>query len=548
MIVLRSDPWARAVRTKLRALSGYTVFVESPRVERNPNDRAPLVFFIQFSTDVPVSPVLEISSEDRQWSYRPAVGRRRDHRLALVGLRAGQTHQIRVVLKSSGGWLLEESEPLTVETPPLPDDFPPLETVVSKPEKMEPGVTLFVPNRWKDNVTDMDFGYITALDEQGEVVWYYESRHRTADLRLLKNGNLLYNFAAYYDAIEVDWLGNIVHWWHANNLIHPPTKESIPLNADTLHHEVLEMPSGNLLALTTELRKIVDYPSSETDPDSPPEDGDVVGDVIIEFTRSGDILHRWHLLDLLDPYRIGYGSLSDFWKAKYNEQFGVKSLDWSHANAICYDEENDAFIVSVRHQDCLVKIDRQSGRLVWILGNPEGWRAPWRDYLLQPRGDLEWPYHQHGPQLTPAGTILLYDNGNYRATPFEPKTSPRENYSRVVEYRVDETEMIVTQVWEYRENGDHPSYCPLYGEADWMPQTGNILITDGGHIETEKGIPSNTVPSDYQWARILEVTHDTPAEKVFEVRVDSGPESTLGWSIYRSQRLPDTQTLSDLVR
>jgi hypothetical protein len=320
------------------------------------------------------------------------------------------------------------------------------------------------------------------------------------------------------------------------------------VDADTLHHEVMKLPSGNFLALATELLPVEAYPTSETDPSSPPEESHVVADVIIEFQPDGTLVDRLQLFNLLDPFRLGYGSLSDFWKKGYNTTADIKSRDWSHANAICYDAENDALIVSVRHQDCLIKIDRASGQLVWILGDPKGWRDPWKQLLLKPVGDLQWPYHQHAPQLTPAGTIMLYDNGNYRALPFDRKTDPADNYSRIVEYRVDDSAMTVSQVWEYREESDRPTYCPFYGEADWLPQTGNLLVTDGGHIEHEDGTPSNKVPSDYQWARIYELSRsDGKEEIVFELLVDSGRESEYGWSIYRSQRLPDVQTLSDLA-
>jgi hypothetical protein len=181
-----------------------------------------------------------------------------------------------------------------------------------------------------------------------------------------------------------------------------------------------------------------------------------------------------------------------------------------------------------------------TGEIRWILGDPSEWESPWKEKLLQKVGDWRWPYHQHGPQLTSRGTLLMYDNGNYRSIPPAEKTSAKDNFSRVLELEIDEEAMTVKNVWEYRGGQkNHPTfYAPFYGEADELPKTGNILITDGGHIELEGGIPSDKIPSDYQWARLLEITHEKSPELVWEVKVASPPARNVGWSIYRSERIP----------
>ena len=51
------------------------------------------------------------------------------------------------------------------------------------------------------------------------------------------------------------------------------------------------------------------------------------------------------------------------------------------------------------------------------------------------------------------GTILCFDNGNHRAQPFATPTPAAKNYSRAVEFAVDEANGTVRQVWSY---GDAP--------------------------------------------------------------------------------------------
>ena len=83
----------------------------------------------------------------------------------------------------------------------------------------------------------------------------------------------------------------------------------------------------------------------------------------------------------------------------------------------------------------------------------------------------------------------------------------------------------MTEVWSYGGPGDEQFYANFLSDADWMPETGNILGTFGG-----------LVSDGHNWARIVEVTHDMPAEKVFEMFIDA--EAPEGWSIFRTITQP----------
>ena len=295
------------------------------------------------------------------------------------------------------------------------------------------------------------------------------------------------------------------------------------------------MANGNFLVLSIETREFDTYPSSETDPKAPPAPATAVGDVVVEFRRDGTIVKQWHLLDILDPMRFGYGSLSGYWVNR-----GIaNSKDWSHTNAVVYDARDDSLILSVRHQDAVVKFRYSDGELIWILGSPDGWRQPWSDHLLTPECDVEWPYHQHNSNLTPDGNILLFDNGNHRARPFADTLSAADNYSRLVEFEVDEAKRTVRQVWSYGAGeGEERYYCPFICGAGVMPQTGNVLGCFGGLLSDADGNPSQNTGTDTGWVRIVEVTHDDgPPEKVFELFIDQRDEG-LGWDVYRAERLP----------
>lgn len=517
-------------------------FTSGPTVTGNPHPSVPLAAVVQCSTNRPAVASVRVEDGQRAWSRsfgeQPAV----DHELPLLGLRPGRTHRIRVIVRVPQSDAVLESDWLDYTPPPLPDGFPPLRVTVSNPSQMEPGVTLFNVFQWVNNDANENVGLIVAVDESGDVIWYYRIEHPVSDVRRLSNGNLLYLRAhrsqPWTSITEIDMLGRVVQRWSAAGRVAEPLPNSVPVEVDTFHHNAVELPSGHLLALSTELRRLNEYRTSESDRFAPRASAQVVGDVIVEFRRDGSIVNRLPLLDLLNPYRIGYGSLGGFWNMRVYREVPGGTRDWSHANSLQFVPADDSLIVSLRHQDAVVKIDRKRGTIRWILGNHEHWGAKWKGYLLNPVGHVEWPYHQHAPLWSPDGRLVLFDNGDYRATPFEEPMPAEESYSRVVEYRIDEDAKTVEQTWEYRGEAGERFYSPLFGDVDRLPHTGNLLITDGGRVEDRRGQPTNDIPGDRQWARVFEITRTKPAKKVFELVVDEQPGSRVGWSIYRAERLP----------
>ncbi len=514
-----------------------SLFAGAPTIRPNPIRRAPLIAIIEFESTQPVVPSLIISDGQREWEQPWSATPSRRHRIAALGLRPNRQHTLRVKVVNSEQES-QLSQPLTFFTPPLPDDFPPLSTTVSQPGQMEPGLTLFSVNLWRDSVSLLDYGYLIALDNSGEVVWYCRVKDRVADIRILENGHILYLHGNYRYAYEIDVLGRDIRRWYADNLTEAPDEHAIAVDVDTLHHELFQVPGGNLFTLTTELVEFDKFPSSEHDPQAPWQPAHVVCDAVVEFNPiTGQIAEQLRLLEVLDPQRFGYMALSGFWKDKYNARIDGKSRDWCHANALHYLADEHAILVSLRHLDCVIKIDWETKQIIWILGDPSGWGERWQPYLLKPVDGLQWFYHQHSPQLTPRGTLLMFDNGNYRARPFDPPTPATENYSRIAEYEIDQQAMTVKQVFEYAGAPDDSFYSPFYGDADWLPLTENILVTDGGHIESDSGLPQDDVPGERQWGRIFELTCDEQPEMVFEVTCDSGYGSPFGWSIYRASRI-----------
>jgi hypothetical protein len=405
---------------------------------------------------------------------------------------------------------------------------------------MEPGITLCTILRWEGSTASLDVGWFVAFDPQGEVVWYLRMPEPAGSIRPRPEGGFTFLHGARPAGLrDIDLLGNLERQYRAVKLGIPAGSGEISIDADTLHHDVTLMPNGNRLLLSTEVRRVDRYPISGTNPRQAGA-ANLVGDVILEITPDGLVVGRWSLLDILDPGRIGYGSHDSFWDLRAYPFYFGGTRDWSHCNSVAYDAPADALIVCLRHQDAVVKFARTTSQVQWILGDPQGWNGDLARKVLQPVDHLVWPFHAHGVDYRPEdGTLLLFDNGNGRALPPKRPQPAGTSYSRAVEFRVDEAQRTVREVWSYGGPGEDRFFSAFVGDADWLPHTGNVLITDGGRLESRTGLPVGEPPGAVQWGRVLEVTRDDPSQVVFELHVsEKGQRNRWGSSIYRAQRLP----------
>lgn len=515
-------------------------FAEPPHVAQGPNASTPLAAVLRFSAIEPVRTTVHVSDGEREWTahfdetHDPAQG------LALLGMRPGRLHHINVAIEDASGTLADAPATLVFTIPllpPAPVDFPPIQANVPAPERVEPGVKLLSVRRSQRGNPEFGLGYglLLALDAQGQPVWYHHADAQISDMERLRNGNLLY-LTADFRAVEIDMLGNVVTSWYAAGRPQGPAP-GIPVDASTFHHDIAELPSGNLMVLGTVTRQFADYWASETDPWAPRRPAMVLGDEVIEFDREGRVVWRWNTFDHLDPYRIGYQMFATYWA----ERGLPGAMGWTHGNGFCYDARDDSLILSLRTQDAVIKIDRATGEIRWILGEPTDWSERLRHRLLSPLGKMRWFYHQHAPTLTPRGTLLLFDNGSYRARPFSPAMPMSETYSRVVEYEIDEARMTVRQVWASEGPGPDAVLAYFMGDAQWMPQSGNVLASYGGCVA--QGIPEMTMENARQWplwTRAREMIHADPTETVWEVILsDSSLTDPISWAIYGAKHLPN---------
>lgn len=278
---------------------------------------------------------------------------------------------------------------------------------------------------------------------------------------------------------------------------------------------------------------VTNFPSNDTDPNAPRVTANIDDNPVVEISQTnGAILNAWSPLDMLDPTRVTYLTY------EFRVSYGV---DNEHANAIIEDPRDNSLIVSLRDQNAVFKFTR-AGQLKWILGPPTNWSEQFAPYLLAPIGTpFEWNYGQHAPELTPAGTLMLFDDGIERASPYDPPINYQTNYSRAVEYAINETNMEVTQVWDTTLAEGDNLFTPVMGNADYLPQRRNVLVTYSS-VSYVNGVHPSAYSANATMVRIREYTHDPIPEIVFDLSFfDSANTSSsyTGYLAYRSHRIPD---------
>ncbi|WP_085522319.1 aryl-sulfate sulfotransferase [Tuberibacillus sp. Marseille-P3662] len=459
---------------------------KNPFITLDPYDAAPLTALVMFQTDEPMKVSLTVEGKDNNSDITKTFTKyKTEHQLPVLGLYPDYKNTVTVEATNQDGET--QTTQLHIQTEPLPDDFLTTDLIKADTEKMEKGLTFIT--------TSSRYAY--AVDDHADVRWY-STLWNSHIFRRLDNGHLLYitkeeGQDKYNELLEMDMLGKVSRSY----LIHLGDYDS----TDILHHDVVELPNGNLLATTHDT------------------DSAYIEDKMVEIDRqTGETVRSFDFRDILPE---------SFYE-DYNGE-GADEGDWFHQNAIWFDETDHSILVSSRNQDLVMKLSYPKGEIQWILSSPEKWPDAYKPYLLESKGHLKYPGGQHAVKTLPdqdnnddTTDIILFDNNNVitRGNDFLSG-----NYSRAVQYRINEKENTVKEVWSYGENRGEEFFSTIVGDADVLAETGNRLITSG-YIDVDNGMNS----------RIVETNDQDPAKVIYELII-SGFESGSHRQAYRAHRL-----------
>ena len=454
-----------------------------------PAANAPLAGLLQLTTDVNSRISVLVSDGTDIWE-RDFYDYATIHSVPLLGFKPGRTNEILVTVYDKERNAYTAPQLLTFVTAPLPANFPGYTVLRSEPDEMEPGYTFFMIRNGST------IGYIVIMDNSGEVVWYSQLPNlNDLDVEPLDNGNVFIPGKANQFA-EINLLGETVETWN------PPA--GYPINP----HDGFPTDHGTILYVSDASRLVTNLPTSAVS-NAAVKTENVDDNPAVEISATNaTLLNAWSPLNMLDPTRVTYLTYGIGSGSTYG-------ADTEHGNAVLEDTNDNSLIESLRNENAVFKFSR-TGQLKWILGPPANWGTNWQPYLLTPVGTpFDWNYGQHAPELTPQGTLLVYNDNNYQASPFELPVADQDNYSSAIEYNINETNMEVSEVWNsaWQTNQDR-LFTPYVGMVKWLPQTRNVLVTYGA-VTYVNGVHPSAYSTNANMVRIIEYTHDPVPQVVF---------------------------------
>ena len=207
-------------------------------------------------------------------------------------------------------------------------------------------------------------------------------------------------------------------------------------------HEYLRLPNGN--------RLVIVYPDAPlrtgTDPDCRDATGVArqatrsVDGHVVEMDPLGNVVWRWrsedHVADAENTFPLCFDLDPD--PAAGAVEWG---LDLLHINALDVFPDGDV-LVTARHLDAVMRIDRSTGAVEWKLGGTAPQEGVGLAIVDDPRSG---PVAPHDGRVLPNGNVTMHDN----------RTGAAQPQSRAVEYSLQPATATATAtlVWS------HPATC-----------------------------------------------------------------------------------------
>jgi hypothetical protein len=390
-------------------------------------------------------------------------------KIYVAGMLGNSRYHMRArVTLDDGATFDDADQTCTTGTPPATSPVH-----VSGSGTPQPGIEMW------NTLVPRNVNQVFATDLQGDVIWTYANQGTTQDsvqgIQLLPNGNFLM-VLSYLSSLpvaplpgtinsirEVDLAGNTIREITMDALNQKLAASSLrdaqgnAYQLGSFHHNVLALPNGHWMLLATASRTYSGLPGI-------PGTTKVVGDALVDVDENSNPDWAWNTFDHLDVNR-----------------HPMSFPDWTHSNDMLYSSDDHNLLVSMRHQNWIVKIEfldgNGSGKVLWKLG--EG-----GDFKLVSGADpTDWFYAQHGMNYFTANTtgvfrMGLLDNGNDRIFPTgqvqcKPTDPTSANcYTTAPVMEINESAMTATLVSHYNPG---PAYFSFFG--------GNVQQLTNGDAE-----------------------------------------------------------------
>ncbi len=362
-----------------------------------------------------------------------------------------------------------------VESDTLPSDFPMI--TIDTVDNPAPG---------KFFLANFGFGgssFLMVVNNDGTVENYKKLSSQGLDFKVQPDGNL-----SYAEVIQIT--GGA---WQSRFIILDSTLAPV----DTFQcgngyfadvHDFKLLPNGHAVLIAT------DPEPMDMSPDGGDPNATVLGCIVQELDASKNVIFQWRSWDYI-PIRDSYYDLT------------TKTVDYFHQNAVDIDHDGN-FLLSSRNLSQIIKIDRNTGNIIWKLGGKDN------DFAFINEHEENSPTYfsyQHDIAVLANGDITLFDNGNQHLT----------QYSRAVEYKLDQVNKTAELVWDYRHSPD--IFAQAMGSVQRLPN-GNTLVGWGGAGSAEANPILTEVHPDNSVALELSFPANQTSYRAFKFQLNShGP-------------------------
>ncbi|MEJ2614082.1 MAG: aryl-sulfate sulfotransferase [Ignavibacteriaceae bacterium] len=312
----------------------------------------------------------------------------------------------------------------TIQEDSLPNDFPKI--TVSSINNPAPGNIFFTPYDNSNNV----LSYLTITDNYGIPIFFRKMPYTTYDFTKQPTGVLTYYAVGPDQHYVMDSSYNVIDSLHMQN------------GYTTDVHDLTILKNGHALLMGYDDQNVaMDSVVTGGNPDAI-----VIGLVIQELDKDKNVVFQWRSWD--------HFKITD---ATSDIILTNQVIDYVHCNSIETDIDGN-IIISSRNMDEVTKINRETGDIIWRMGG-----IYCRNNEFAFINDSTGFSHQHDVKRLSNGNLTIFDNGNLH----DPQ------YSRAVEYEVDEVNKTATLVWEYRNNPS--TYSRAMGSVQRLGNQNTII-------------------------------------------------------------------------
>ncbi len=333
------------------------------------------------------------------------------------------------------------------EVGPLPE-LPALDVVSLEEERVEPGWTIWT----LAHDIELHPLVVALIDHQGRYRWYalpyaITKTGASVDVRVVDDGVLVGGNMPSTHSQLLGWDGKVV--WESPVVVHHDIRPS------PFHDEHYLLLTQSKVGCAHGKREV---------------------NVHEYDIKADEFIWTWRICDHYEPPKL--------------------VSDWSHTNSVAPVHGERAVLISNRNQNNVMKINRDTDEIEWILGDHGDFDLYREDRFLR----------QHSVEPQPNGNVLLFDNGQKKV----------REWSRAAEYELhfddDGSPLRADLVWEFR---DESLFGAFKSSVNRLPN-GNTLVTYSNLADTDEPL-------------LLEVSVE--GERLWELR------STAQWRTYRALRV-----------